>query len=86
MVEQISAKATSRIQKLEANWKKADEEVCRFDELVDTIRAVLSANKTAMEDTQIAKLIELIDGREPLSSFETERKRGELKPVRTARW
>ncbi|XP_053375353.1 uncharacterized protein LOC128547262 [Mercenaria mercenaria] len=86
MVEQISAKASSRIHKLETNWKKADAEVCRFDELVDTVRAVLVENKTAMEDKQLAKLIELIDGREQLSAFDKERKQAALKPVKTARW
>ena len=83
-VEQMSAKAVKRIQKLETNWKKADAEVCKFDELVDTVRAVLVANKTVKEDKELLKLIDLIDGNEQVSAFEAERRQATLKPVKTA--
>jgi hypothetical protein len=84
MVEQMSAKAVKRIQKLESNWKKADAEVCKFDELVDTVRSVLVDNKTVQEDEQLLKLIDLIDGNEQVAAFDTERRRASLKPVKTA--
>ena len=81
-IEEISNKAARRIQKLEDNWKKADAEVLRFDELVDVIRKTLVKNETLIRDSEeIRKIIRLIDGRDSVSSF---RKSDKLKPIKTS--
>ena len=83
-IEEISNKAARRIQKLEENWKKADAEVLRFDELVDVVRKTLITNETLMEkNEEIRKIVRLIDGQEPVSSF---RKSAQLKPIKTSKW
>lgn len=85
-IEQITAKASNRIQKLESNWKTADAEVCRFDELVDIVRSELVGHRVVMEDKNLASLIELIDGRVPVSSFKKKRNQEDLKPIKTMKW
>ena len=82
-IEEISNKATRRIQKLEDNWKKADKEVLRFDELVDVVRKCLVKNEVLMKDEEIRRIVRLIDGQEPISSF---KKSGQLKPIKTSAW
>ena len=83
-MEELSTKAARRIQKLEDNWKKADSEVCRLDDLVDIIRKELVGSEILRRDTRLQKLVNMIDGVESLSG--SRNKSGELKPVKTARW
>ena len=83
LIEEISNKASRRIQKLEDNWKKADKEVLRFDELVDTVRHSLVKNEALMKEEDIRKVVRLIDGQEQVSSF---KKGGQLKPIKTSTW
>ena len=81
-IEEVSNKAARRIQKLEDNWKKADSEVLRFDELVDVIREKLVKSDTLIRDSEeIRKIIRLIDGKESLSSLKRSDK---LKPIKTS--
>lgn len=80
-IEEVSNKAARRIQKLEDNWKKADAEVLRFDELVDVIRKILVQNEALMRESEIRKIIRLIDGQEPTSTFTKSEK---LKPIKTS--
>ncbi|KAL4221997.1 hypothetical protein ACF0H5_018043 [Mactra antiquata] len=84
-IEQMACKASNRIQKLENNWKKADAEVCRFDELVDVVRSILVNHELVMKDEDLASVVKLIDGQMPLSSFKKERQE-DLKPIKTMKW
>ena len=81
-IEEVSNKAARRIQKLEDNWKKADSEILRFDELVDVIRERLVKSETLMRDSQeVREVIRLIDGKESVSSLKRSDK---LKPIKTS--
>lgn len=75
LIEQISSKASKRIHVLEANWNKAEKELCRLDDLVDSVRSALISHELASEDPRLTRLLAVIDGQESLSAL-----RKELKP------
>lgn len=80
--ETLAVKASKRIKTLDENWKKAEEEVYKFDQLVDTIRETLiNSGLIPKHKEPLARIIRMIDGFESVQP-----KPGPLKPVKTALW
>ncbi|XP_076107412.1 uncharacterized protein LOC143075739 isoform X2 [Mytilus galloprovincialis] len=80
--ETLAIKASKRIKTLDENWKKAEEEVYKFDQLVDTIRETLiNSGLIPKHKEPLARIIRMIDGFESVQP-----KPGPLKPVKTALW
>jgi len=73
-IEAISSKASKRIQVLEANWNKAEVELCRLDELVDNVRSVLVDHDLVKQDKTLTKLLAVIDGRESMTKLKKQLK------------
>ncbi|XP_052802480.1 early endosome antigen 1-like [Mya arenaria] len=84
----ISVRSTKRIMTLDANGKRADAEVHRLDQLVDSIRNELTRHRLARQDEHLRRMIAMIEGRASLSSSERKGKEDdkELKPVKTSMW
>ncbi|WAR02066.1 hypothetical protein MAR_008624 [Mya arenaria] len=82
----ISVRSTKRIMTLDANGKRADAEVHRLDQLVDSIRNELTRHRLARQDEHLRRMIAMIEGRASLSSSERKGKEDdkELKPVKTS--
>lgn len=74
LIEQISSKASKRIHVLEANWNKAEKELCRLDDLVDSVRSVLISHELVSDDPRLTRLLAVIDGQESLSALRKELK------------
>ncbi|CAH1801891.1 unnamed protein product [Owenia fusiformis] len=75
--DELSAKANKRMQLLDENWKKAEAEVYRLDELVEHIRQVLHAERNNLEGLKaLEKLQRDLDGIEaaqtPLRSINSK--------------
>lgn len=80
--ETLAVKASKRIKTLDENWKKAEEEVYKFDQLVDTIRETLiNSGLIPKHKEPLARIIRMIDGFESVQPNP-----GPLKPVKTALW
>lgn len=74
LIEKISSKAARRIQVLEANWNKAESELCRLDELLENVRTVLGDHPLVKDDSKLTKLLAVVDGRESARSLKKESK------------
>uniref|UniRef100_A0A0B6ZGM3 Uncharacterized protein n=1 Tax=Arion vulgaris TaxID=1028688 RepID=A0A0B6ZGM3_9EUPU len=67
----IGEKAMRRIKILENNWKKAEAEVYRFDELVENIRETCIRSQAQLTQPAILHIVRLIDGVATQSSLKT---------------
>ncbi|KAK3606499.1 hypothetical protein CHS0354_041450 [Potamilus streckersoni] len=68
-IEEIGKKASRRMKVLEENWKQAEREVFRFDELVENIRQALVKNLDVIDKCEpLSRLIKMIDGEVAISS------------------
>lgn len=74
LIEKISSKAARRIHVLEANWNKAESELCRLDELLENVRTVLGDHPLVKDDSKLTKLLAVVDGRESARSLKKESK------------
>ncbi|XP_041349629.1 centrosomal protein of 290 kDa-like isoform X2 [Gigantopelta aegis] len=61
--QEMVKRAARKIKILEDNWKKAEAEVFRFDELVETIQKMLEDNRAVIESNEsLAKLLQIVSG------------------------
>ncbi|KAL3856826.1 hypothetical protein ACJMK2_011540 [Sinanodonta woodiana] len=68
-IEAVGKKASRRMTVLEENWKQAEKEVFRFDELVENVRQTLVKNLDVIDKCEpLRRLIKMIDGEVALSS------------------
>ncbi|XP_021364950.1 cingulin-like [Mizuhopecten yessoensis] len=84
--EELGNKASRRLKVLEENWRRAEAEVYRFDELMEIVGQTLTKREDLVSQHQELKhLQKLIRGQKSLPS-EKDSASAPLKSIKTARW
>lgn len=84
--EELSNKATRRIKVLEENWRRAEAEVYRFDELIEIVEQTLTKRADLVTQHQELKYLQkIIQGQKSLPS-ERDSASVPLKSIKTAKW
>ncbi|XP_046554998.1 early endosome antigen 1-like isoform X2 [Haliotis rubra] len=67
--QEMGSKAARKMKILEDNWKKAEAEVFRFDELVDSIQKILEDNREFISrNPELLLLMKVINGEDTIPS------------------